>query len=118
MHDGAGAYRAAGFCRQGADDAGPHQHHGRAALNIVCGYNQPELAMFGISQFDRAYERGREWYDVLMRVYQSDQPFDYHGEFYHLKGVEGAPRPLQQAAPGGHNRRFLPGGTRFRRAYQ
>lgn len=76
-----------------------HISHGRAVLNIVCGYNQPELSMFGITDFTRAYERGREWYDILMRIYESDEPFDYKGEFYDLKDVEGAPRPVQQPRP-------------------
>ena len=76
-----------------------HISHGRAALNIVCGYNRPELAMFGITEIDRAYERGREWFDIVMRIYTSDEPFDYRGEFYNLEDVEGAPKPLQQPRP-------------------
>lgn len=76
-----------------------HISHGRAALNIVCGYNQPELDMFGITEFEHAYERGEEWFDIVMRIYQSDEPFDYHGEFYDLIDVEGAPKPIQQPRP-------------------
>ena len=90
-----------------------HISHGRAALNIVCGYNQPELDMFGITQFDRAYERGREWFDILMRVYESDEPFDYDSEFYSLKGVEGAPRPVQQPRPVVITAGFSPEGRDF-----
>ena len=90
-----------------------HISHGRAALNIVCGYNKPELAMFGITEPDRAYDRGREWYDVLMRVYESDEAFDYHGEFYELKGVEGAPKPIQQPRPAVITAGFSPEGRDY-----
>lgn len=90
-----------------------HISHGRAALNIVCGYNQPELDMFGITDFDRAYERGREWFDILMRIYESTEAFDYDGEFYHLKGVEGAPRPVQQPRPVVITAGFSPEGRDF-----
>ena len=90
-----------------------HISHGRAALNIVCGYNQPELNMFGITQLDRAYERGREWFDIVMRIYQSDEPFDYHGEFYCLKDVEGAPNPIQQPRPAVITAGFSPEGRDY-----
>lgn len=90
-----------------------HISHGRAALNIVCGYNQPELDMFGITQFDRAYERGQEWFDIVMRIYASDEPFDYEGTFYSLKGVEGAPKPVQQPRPAVITAGFSPEGRDY-----
>jgi dimethylsulfone monooxygenase len=79
-----------------------HVSHGRAGLNIVCGWHQGEFDMFGLSQgaHDDRYERGREWYDVLTRIYAAGgRPFDYKGRFYDLKGVTGEPAPIQRPRP-------------------
>ena len=78
-----------------------HIAHGRAGLNIVCGWNQAEFDMFGQhqSEHDDRYDQGLEWYDILVRIYANDEPFDYHGRFYDLKGVVGDPAPYQRPRP-------------------
>lgn len=79
-----------------------HVSHGRAGLNIVCGWHQTEFDMFGHIQsaHDTRYEHGREWYEVLTRIYREEgRPFDYKGRFYDLKGVTGEPPPVQKPRP-------------------
>jgi alkanesulfonate monooxygenase SsuD/methylene tetrahydromethanopterin reductase-like flavin-dependent oxidoreductase (luciferase family) len=79
-----------------------HVSHGRAGLNIVCGWNQDELDMFGHVQsaHDTRYEQGREWYDVITRIFREQgRPFNFKGQFYDLKGVTGEPPPVQRPRP-------------------
>jgi dimethylsulfone monooxygenase len=80
-----------------------HVSGGRAGLNIVCGWNQDEFDMFGQVQsaHDARYDQGREWYEVLARIYETagGAPFDYRGRFFDLKGVSGEPAPVQQPRP-------------------
>ncbi len=79
-----------------------HVSHGRAGLNIVCGWNQDEFDMFGHVQsaHDTRYDQGYEWFDIVTRIFaESGKPFDFHGNFYNLKGVTGEPSPIQQPRP-------------------
>ncbi|MFM9941967.1 MAG: LLM class flavin-dependent oxidoreductase [Hyphomicrobiaceae bacterium] len=79
-----------------------HVSHGRAGLNIVCGWNQDEFDMFGQLQnaHDARYEQGQEWLDILLRIYAAEgKPFDHKGRFYDLKGVSGEPPPVQRPRP-------------------
>ena len=72
-----------------------HIGKGRFGLNIVCGWNQDEFDMFGLAQdvHDDRYARGQEWWDIINRVWFEDEPFDYDGVYYKLKGVAGRPQP-------------------------
>jgi dimethylsulfone monooxygenase len=89
--------------------------HGRAGLNIVCGWNPEEFAMFGINlqQVDDRYGQGLEWFEIMQRIYSSNAPFDYYGKFYQLKGVSGKPAPFQQPRPITLNAAFSPPGRTF-----
>jgi FMNH2-dependent dimethyl sulfone monooxygenase len=74
-----------------------HVAEGRFGLNIVCGWNQDEFAMFGIEQreHDTRYDYGQEWWDVVQKILAEDAPFDYSGRFIKLKGVVGKPKPYK-----------------------
>ena len=79
-----------------------HVSHGRAGLNIVCGWNQDEFDMFGQVQsaHDTRYDQGREWFDIVARIFSEEgRPFDWQGRFYDLKGVTGEPPPVQRPRP-------------------
>ena len=79
-----------------------HVSHGRAGLNIVCGWHQAEFDMFGLRQgaHEDRYGRGREWFEIVTRVWaEAGRPFDYKGRFYDLSGVSGEPPPVQQPRP-------------------
>jgi dimethylsulfone monooxygenase len=72
-----------------------HIGKGRFGLNIVCGWNQDEFDMFGLAQdvHDDRYARGQEWWDIINRLWFEDEPFDYDGTYYRLRGVVGRPQP-------------------------
>lgn len=79
-----------------------HVSHGRAGLNIVCGWHQVEFDMFGHVQsaHDTRYDQGQEWYDVVSRIFAEEgREFDFKGRFYDLKGVSGEPAPVQRPRP-------------------
>ena len=79
-----------------------HIAHGRFGLNIVCGWNAPEYEMFGMTlpeAHDARYRFGQEWWDVIRRAWQSDAPFDWHGEHFTLKQARCTPRPWQGTLP-------------------
>jgi alkanesulfonate monooxygenase SsuD/methylene tetrahydromethanopterin reductase-like flavin-dependent oxidoreductase (luciferase family) len=90
-----------------------HVSHGRAGLNIVCGWNEPEYAMFGAKKPEAPYDQGLEWFDILNRILKGGAPFDYEGKYYHLKGVEGAPATVQQPRPIVLSAAFSPPGRDF-----
>lgn len=90
-----------------------HASNGRAGLNIVCGWNPDEFAMFGINLTDARYEQGLEWFEVLNRLCSEDAPFDFHGRFYDLHRVSGLPKPLQTPRPVTLNAGFSPPGRDF-----
>ena len=76
-----------------------HISGGRAGLNIVCGWNPQEFAMFGVKLAERGYDQAREWLQIIERAYAADEPFDFAGEFYTLKGVVSRPASLQTPRP-------------------
>ena len=76
-----------------------HIADGRAGLNIVCGWNPKEFAMFGTTPDERAYERAAEWIDIVVRAYQADAPFDFDGAYSRLKGVVSKPPSIQSPRP-------------------
>ncbi len=86
---------------------------GRAGLNIVCGWNPEEFALFGLPMIEDRYEQGREWAQIIQRLYTATEPFDFAGKFYNLRGVSGKPAPLQQTGPVTLNAAFSPPGRAF-----
>jgi dimethylsulfone monooxygenase len=92
-----------------------HVSHGRAGLNIVCGWNQDEFDMFGHRQLehDDRYDQGLEWYSIILRIFEGGAPFDYDGRYYKLKQVAGGPPPVQRPRPVILSAAFSPAGRRF-----
>ena len=76
-----------------------HISGGRAGLNIVCGWNPTEFAMFGTSPDERAYDRAAEWITIVERAYAAAEPFDFDGVYYKLKGVVSKPAGIQLPRP-------------------
>ena len=76
-----------------------HISHGRAGLNIVCGWNPQEFAMFGVKLAERGYDQAREWLAVIERAYGASEAFDFAGDYYQLKGVVSRPASLQAPRP-------------------
>lgn len=77
-----------------------HVTHGRAGLNIVCGWNPDEFDIHGVPvDATRRYEHGLEWFQIFSKICAGGEPFDWSGSFYKLRGVMTDPLPLQQPHP-------------------
>jgi alkanesulfonate monooxygenase SsuD/methylene tetrahydromethanopterin reductase-like flavin-dependent oxidoreductase (luciferase family) len=87
--------------------------HGRAGLNIVCGWNPEEFALFGLEPVEERYAQGLEWFEIMARIHADTGPFDFDGRFYQLKGVSGRPAPVQRPRPVMLNAAFSPPGRDF-----
>ncbi|WP_159997136.1 LLM class flavin-dependent oxidoreductase [Roseomonas sp. 18066] len=69
---------------------------GRAAVHIITGGNDRELAQDGDSlSKDERYARASEYLDVLRQEWTSAKPFDYDGKFYQVKGGFGDVKPYR-----------------------
>jgi alkanesulfonate monooxygenase SsuD/methylene tetrahydromethanopterin reductase-like flavin-dependent oxidoreductase (luciferase family) len=90
-----------------------HISKGRAGLNIVCGWNPEEFAMFGVELDKDRYAQAGEWLEIMERCYTSTDPFDYDGSFYQLKGVVSRPPSIQVPRPVTMNAAFGDAGRTF-----
>ena len=88
---------------------------GRFVLNVVGGWNKPELEMFGapFKEHDQRYDHLAEWLTVIKRLWTEHDEFDFHGEFFDvIKGVS-TPKPVQTPRPPIMNAGGSPRGQRF-----
>jgi alkanesulfonate monooxygenase SsuD/methylene tetrahydromethanopterin reductase-like flavin-dependent oxidoreductase (luciferase family) len=77
-----------------------HVTHGRVGLNIVCGWNQDEFNVHGVSiDSERRYDQGLEWFRIYAKILEGGPPFDWDGEFYKLRGVTTNPLTVQRPRP-------------------
>lgn len=74
---------------------------GRFGLNVVAGWNKPELDMFGapMKEHDERYDMAAEWLEILQRLWSEDDPFDYDGKFYQINSGISLFKPIQQPFP-------------------
>jgi alkanesulfonate monooxygenase SsuD/methylene tetrahydromethanopterin reductase-like flavin-dependent oxidoreductase (luciferase family) len=78
-----------------------HISGGRYTLNIVTGWNQPEIDMFGtvmMSHEDR-YACAEEWLGIIKRLWTEDETFDHEGKFFKITKGYLAPKPIQLPHP-------------------
>lgn len=75
--------------------------NGRLAINVVGGWNRPELEMFGapLREHDQRYDYLAEWLDILKRLWNSNDEFDHHGEFFDVIRGFSNPKPIQRPHP-------------------
>jgi alkanesulfonate monooxygenase SsuD/methylene tetrahydromethanopterin reductase-like flavin-dependent oxidoreductase (luciferase family) len=68
---------------------------------MVCGWNEGEFEMFGVTQRDheRRYEYAQEWMNVVTRVWSPEGEFDFTGEHLDLHGVRANPKPWGGTRP-------------------
>src|SRR6266516_413517 len=78
-----------------------HISNGRYTLNVVNGWNFPEMEMFGVSllKHEDRYACAEEWLTIVKRLWQEDEKFDFEGKFYRIKGGYLQPKPIQQPHP-------------------
>lgn len=74
---------------------------GRFGLNVVAGWNRPELEMFGapLKEHDERYTHLGEWLEIIRRLWTEDKEFDHEGEFFTIVKGGSRPRPIQQPCP-------------------
>lgn len=72
--------------------------NGRWGLNVVCGWYQAEIEMFGaaLKTHEDRYGVADEWIDILERLWAAEESFDYDGKYYQLKGLISNPHPVQK----------------------
>ena len=92
-----------------------HIGRGRFGVNVVCGWNEDEHRMFGVTvkEHEARYEQGAEWWTIVKKLWAGEGPFDFEGQFYHLAGVRGSPVPYGGAAPIMMNAGSSPAGRAF-----
>jgi alkanesulfonate monooxygenase SsuD/methylene tetrahydromethanopterin reductase-like flavin-dependent oxidoreductase (luciferase family) len=75
---------------------------GRFGINLVAGWNARELGMFGtklLLNHDERYGQAAEWMEIVRRVWESEEEFDFHGQFYDIEGAYTEPKPAQEPGP-------------------
>jgi FMNH2-dependent dimethyl sulfone monooxygenase len=78
-----------------------HVCGGRFALNIVCGWFETEMKMFGqdLLPHDRRYAYADEWITAVKLLWESSDPVDFNGNFIKMERGLCSPRPLQRPHP-------------------
>jgi len=91
-----------------------HISHGRAGLNIVCGWNQAEFDLHGVTiDQDSRYDHGLEWFEVWSRLLRGGPEFDWDGRFLNLRRLQTDPLSLQRPWPVVMSAGFSPRGRDF-----
>jgi alkanesulfonate monooxygenase SsuD/methylene tetrahydromethanopterin reductase-like flavin-dependent oxidoreductase (luciferase family) len=74
---------------------------GRFGLNVVAGWNKPELDMFGAAMraHDDRYDQASEWLTIVQKLWTEDSAFDFEGKYYSIKRGISLPKPVQQPFP-------------------
>jgi len=78
-----------------------HISQGRFGINIVAGWNEEEIGMFGLTQreHDERYDYADEFMGVLVRLCNEKERFDYHGKYFNVPGAFSEPKPVQTPRP-------------------
>ena len=92
-----------------------HVSGGRAGLNIVCGWNEHDFAMFGVDGVPpcRRFDQGAEWTAIFRRLVRGEGPFDHRGQYFTMKGACCSPSSLQPGGPLLISAAFSPVGREF-----
>lgn len=76
--------------------------NGRCGLNIVAGWNKPEYEALGGTlpdDHETRYGYTQEWFDIIKKIWTTDDAFDWDGKYFKLKGVYGRPKPVNGIPP-------------------
>lgn len=78
-----------------------HISGGRFILNIVTGWNKPEIEMFGVDilPHDDRYDVAEEWIHIVKRLWTEDDEFDHDGKYYRIRKGYLQPKPVQRPFP-------------------
>lgn len=75
--------------------------NGRLRLGLGSGWQEREHSIFGYDLLDlhERFERFTEGLEVISHLMQSDQPVDFAGKYYQLRGAVLLPRPERPGGP-------------------
>ncbi|MBN3892547.1 MAG: LLM class flavin-dependent oxidoreductase [Nostoc sp. JL31] len=74
-----------------------HFTNGRIAVHIITGgYDADQQRDGDWLDHDNRYRRTDEYLEIVRRIWTSDTPFDYEGEFYRVKDAFSAIKPFQK----------------------
>lgn len=92
-----------------------HITGGRACLNIVNGWFEPEFGMFGTEflPHDQRYAYTTEWFEVVKKFWTETDEFDFDGQFFTVRGGYSEPKPIQSPLPAVMNAGGSPAGREF-----
>jgi len=92
-----------------------HIGQGRFGLNVVCGWNEDEFTMFGVTmrEHEARYEYAQEWLDVIKLCWSQQGSFDFPGHFINLRQVRAEPKPFGNSRPIVMNAGASPTGQSF-----
>jgi len=78
-----------------------HITGGRYALNVVTGWNQPEIEMFGqpMLSHEERYACAEEWLSIVKRLWTEDAMFDHDGRHFKIAKGYLEPKPIQAPYP-------------------
>ena len=77
-----------------------HLSGGRLAVHIITGKTDDEQEGDGdFTPKTERYRRAAEYLELMQLTWSSEQPFDFAGEFYRVKGAHSDVRPLQKPHP-------------------
>jgi FMNH2-dependent dimethyl sulfone monooxygenase len=78
-----------------------HISGGRFGLNIVAGWNEREIAMFGIPQkeHDVRYDVADDWISLCKELWTREGTFDYDSTHFKSPGAYSEPKPIQRPHP-------------------
>lgn len=75
---------------------------GRAGLNIVAGWFEPEYKALGLKlpkDHETRYGYAQEWYDIIKKLWTEEERFDWDGTYFNLEGVYTDPKPKRGSVP-------------------
>jgi dimethylsulfone monooxygenase len=92
-----------------------HISNGRFALNIVCGWFEPEIEMFNAPRLDheQRYGYADEWVTILKRLWTEEDVFDLPGHYISVSRALSQPKPIQKPYPALMNAGGSESGRRF-----
>ena len=75
--------------------------NGRLVLNVVAGWNRPELEMFGapLKEHTERYQHLAEWVTIIKRLWTDTEEFDHDGAFFKIIRGMSMPKPVQKPHP-------------------
>ena len=87
---------------------------GRMILGLGAGWQESEHTLFdhALGSIPTRMQRMEEGVEIITRLLSSDEPVNYEGEFFHLRGATLLPRPQHSGGP-----RILIGGNGIKRTF-